>query len=214
MILPILLLTGVLTTASEALAFDVRPEPYREAVRAGAVASVTGRAATEPRRPGGPAEPITQVSVTLLPRSEALLGRLAEIRQRARSEPHVYRTSARAVVEARRALERSLAEAGDADLVRYLEVAPDGSFELDSLPAGDWIVLAQRAVFVRKGSPDLKKREREIFRRQPRMVGYYAVTVWLHELTLIGGEVARVELTDRNVWMTAIEEERVLDAGR
>ena len=214
MILPMLLLSGVLTAATAAPALDVHPEPYREAVRAGALGSVTGRVTAEPSRPGGADEPIPRVSVTLLPRSEALLGRLAEIRRQARSNPSFYRTSARAVVEARRALERSLAEAGGADLVRYLEVAPDGSFELDRLPAGDWVILAQYAVFIRKESPDLKKGEREIFRRQPRMTGYYAVTVWLHELAVVPGEVMWVELTDRNAWMTTIEEERALGAGR
>jgi hypothetical protein len=211
MILPVLLLSGVLTAAQVA---DVRPEPYREAMRMGAVGSVTGRAMAEPSHPRGADEPIAQVSVTLLPRSEVLLGRLAEIRRQARGNPDLYRTSARAVVEARRALERSLAEAGGADLVRYLAATPDGSFELDRLPAGDWIVLAQHALFIHKESPGLKKSEREIFRRRPRMTGYYAVRLWLLELVIVAGEVAQVELTDRNVWMTAIEEERVLDAGR
>jgi hypothetical protein len=208
-----LLLGAFLAADAPADPLDVRPEPYRQAVMAGAVGAISGRAVAEARRPDGAEEPITPSSLTLLPRSELLLGRLAEIRRGARRDPNLYRASAKAVVTARRWLERALAESGSGDLVRYVEVAPDGTFELDSLPAGDWILLAQHAVFVRKDSPVAKKREREIFQRQPRMSGYYAVTIWLRELKVSAGRVERVLLTDRDPWMTAIEEERILDAG-
>jgi hypothetical protein len=210
----LLVVSGLLAAAPAVVGLDVRPEPYREAMRAGAVGSLTGGAMMESRRPGAPREPITPLGVTLLPRSEALLEQLSEIRRRARDDPQFYRTSARAVVEARRTLERSLTDAGGADLFHYLEGGPDGTFELDRLPAGAWILLAQHAVYIAKPSPGLKKRDKEVFQRQPRMTGYYAVTIWVQELAVTPGGVARVELTDRNAWMTAIEEERVLDTGR
>jgi len=39
------------------------------------------------------------------------------------------------------------------------------------------------------------------------------VSVWVRELTVSAGRTEDVELMDRNVWFTGIEEERVLDAG-
>jgi hypothetical protein len=213
-----LLLAGALAAAG-ALAVaagepvDVPVERYRAAASAGRTGSVAGRAVAEPRRPTGPEEPIVPVAITMLPRSEALLRRLTEIRQGARRDARLYRTSARAVVDARRGLERALAEAGSADLVRSAEVAPDGTFELDSVPAGGWILMAQHALYVHKESAPPPRRERELFQRQPRMTGYYSVTVWLREVAVEAGRVAQVQLTDRNAWMTAIEEERVMGAG-
>ena len=44
-------------------------------------------------------------------------------------------------------------------------------------------------------------------------MGYYAVSIWLRELTLSGGGLEAVDLSDRNVWFTGIVEDRVLDAG-
>jgi hypothetical protein len=208
-----LLLAGALAAAA-AEPLDIQLEPYRKAATSGQAGSVTGRAAAEPRRPGGVEEPIVPMAVTVLPRSEALLRRLAEIRQGARRDVRRYRTSARAVVDARRGLERSLTELGNADLVRTAQAAPDGTFELEAVPAGDWILMAQHAVFVRKESPETSRRERELFQRQPRMTGYYSVRVWLRELAVEPGGVVQVQLTDRNIWMTAIEEERVLGTGR
>jgi len=43
-------------------------------------------------------------------------------------------------------------------------------------------------------------------------MGFSAVSVWVRELMVSAGRIEEVELTDRNVWFTGIEEERTLDA--
>jgi hypothetical protein len=175
--------------------------------------AVSGRAVGESGRRAEPEQPLADVSITVIPRSEALLARLAEIKAGARRDMHVYRESARRIAEARRELERALTDAGAADLVRYTAVAPDGAFEVEGLPAGRWLLLAQRTEFVKKETAPLKPREETIFRRQPRLKGYYAVTLWVEELTIAAGQSATLELTDRNVWLTAIAEDKQLDTG-
>lgn len=208
-----LLFASALAATAVAGALDIRPEAYRDNARRGAVGAVTGRALTEGPRPTAPEQPVTGVGVTLVPRSDALLTRLEEIRDRARGDLDAYRTSAGALVGARRAYERALSEAGVADLVRFTAVDPEGRFDLEGVAAGAWLLIAQRAVYVSKESPQLSRRQRQLFERQPRLTGYYVVTVWLREVTVSPGSSEVVELTDRNVWMTAIQEERVLDAS-
>jgi hypothetical protein len=192
---------------------DFQREPYRRAAGAGALGVVAGRAITEDVRRGAPPQPMTDVGVTVVPRSEAFAAELEQIRNRARREMSAYRTSARAVTEARRGYERALWQAGVAELVRFTAVDPEGRFLLEGLPAGAWLLIAQRAVFVPKQAAAPSKRDRELFERQPRLTGYYAVTFWLQPLTIAPGQTATIELTDRNAWMTGITEERLLDAG-
>lgn len=203
----------VAAVAAAAPALDVRPEDYREAAATGAVGAVSGRTVGETGRRADPEQPLADVSVTVVPRSEALLARLAEIKAAARRDMQVYRESARRIADARRELERALTDAGAADLVRYTAVAPDGAFEVEGLPAGRWLVLAQRSEFVKKETSPPKGREDTIFRRQPRLKGYYAVTLWVEELTIAAGQSATLELTDRNVWLNAIAEDKQLDTG-
>ena len=208
-----LLLALFVAATAFAAALDIRTEDYRDNATQGAVGAVTGRALAEGLRPTAPEQPVTDVGITLVPRSEAFLTRLGEIRKRARGDLHAFRTSAGAIVEARRAYERALSGAGAADLVRFTVVDPEGRFDVQAVPAGAWLLIAQRAVYTRKDSSQLSKRQRQLFERQPRLTGYYAVTIWLQELTVSPGSLEVVELTDRNAWMTAIQEERVLDAS-
>jgi hypothetical protein len=163
---------------------------------------------TDPARPGQPPASLTDVSVTLVPRSPTLLAELDRIRERSRREPDALRTSARAVAQARRDFERALWQAGAADLVRFTAVEPDGTFALERIPAGAWVLMAQRAVFVPKPGSSPSKRDRDIFEPRSPMTGYYAVTIWLRSLSVRAGESESVELTDRSAWMTAIAEER------
>jgi hypothetical protein len=189
-------------------ALDVPTEAYREAAAAGAVGIVAGRAVTDPPRPGQPPASLADVSVTLVPRSSALLVELDRIRAQARSEPDAFRSSARAVARARQDFERALAQAGAADLVRFTAVEPDGAFVLERVPAGAWVLIAQRAVFVPKPGATPSRRERETFGPRPHLTGYYEVTIWLRTLSVRPGESESVELTDRSAWMRAIAEER------
>lgn len=208
-----LLVALTVAATASAAALDIRTEDYRDNATQGAVGAVTGRALAEGLRPAAPERPVTDVGITLVPRSEAVLTRLGEIRNRARRDLNAFRTSAGAIVEARRAYERALSEVGAADLVRFTVVDAEGRFDVQGIPAGGWLLIAQRAVYTRKESSQLSKRERRLFERQPKLTGYYAVTIWLRELTVSPGSLEVVELTDRNAWMTAVQEERVLDAS-
>lgn len=206
-LLVVVLMTTLLGRAA-AEPLDVAVEPYRGAARSGALGTVAGQAVEEGGRPGEPHRPLDALAVTLVPRSPALLAKFDGIRRRARAGDRAYRTSAPALVEARRVYERALSDAGAGELVRFTAGGPDGTFEVAGLPAGQWLLIAERAVFVERPGPAPSKREREIYVPTPRLKGYYTVTVWLRELTVAAGRMEHVELNDRNAWMIAISEDR------
>ena len=81
--------------------------------------------------------------------------------------------------------------------------------------AGPWVLLASRSTTYVSKTP----LERPIppgqyrppapplpFLPPDKFAGYYVVTYWLRELTVVGGGVEAVELTDRNVWLTGVAE--------
>lgn len=202
----------LLASVVAAHGLDVDTAPYRKAAAAGALGAVSGRAWEERRTPDGAEQPFAGTAVRLLPRSGVLLARLEEIRARARDSETVYRTSATAIRRAREAYEKELWNAGAADLVQATVVDGAGAFSVGDLPAGAWMLIATRSVFVDKPSPRSNPRERKTYLPRLRLIGYNAVSVWLRELTVAAGETRVVELSDRNVWFTGVEEERVLDA--
>jgi hypothetical protein len=63
------------------------------------------------------------------------------------------------------------------------------------------------------GPPETRQ-ERLAFRGNSRLRGYDTVTIWLRELDLTGGAVPPIDLTERNAWFTAIQEDRGPDTGR
>jgi hypothetical protein len=209
----VLAVAGALQAASGLLPLDVDVGRYLAAASSGAVGTVLGQAFQEGRRPGDSPSPVSDVAVRLVPYSDALVARLEHIRRGARADARSYRTSARALQAARRALERALSDAGAGELVRFTAVSPDGMFELERVPAGRWLLIAERAVFVPRAAPPPGKQERQMFAPAPRLRGYYAVTVWLRDFSLEEGGAEMVQLTDRNAWMTAIEEEREPGGG-
>jgi len=211
---PILAAALVLAGAPLAGGFDTAPEPYREAALAGNVGVVAGRVYEERRQPTDAERGLVGTVVTLVPRSPKLLEELDAIRRGARGSAGAFRASAAALRRAREAYERALLEAGFPDLVVTLAVGPSGEFALEGVPAGDWILIASRSVFVSKPSPKEKAKVLGSYARGTRMIGYDAVTVWVRELRVTGGRGEPIELTDRNVWFTGVVEERVLDAGR
>lgn len=208
-------LAGVLALCSVAAASvtDVRVDAYHQAAAAGAVGTVTGHAREERRRPGEVEQPLVGTVVTLVPHSPALLARLEEIRTHARDSANAYRTSGRAIRLAREAYEKALWEAGGADFVRASVVDATGGFKIEDLPAGAWLLIATRSVFVERAAPRIAKRERETYAPALRLRGFSTVSVWVRELTVSAGRTEDVELVDRNVWFTGIEEERTLDTG-
>lgn len=204
------LLFGSVAAASGA---DVRVDAYRQAASAGAVGIVAGRAWEERRKPGGIEQPLVSTVVTLVPHSPALMARLEEIRTRSRDSVSAYRASARAIRLAREAYEKELWEVGAADLVRTSVVDATGNFKIQDLPRGAWLLIATRSVFVDRASPRVTKRERGTYAPALRLMGFNAVSVWVRELTVSAGRTQEVELMDRNVWFTGLEEERALDVS-
>ncbi len=204
------LLIGGVTGAH---ALDVGTETYRKAAVAGALGAVTGFAREERRSPDAAERPLAGTVVRLLPRSTALRARIEEIKTRARDSQSASVASAGAIRRAREAYEKELWEAGAAELVRATVVDSEGAFALADVPAGEWMLIASRSVFVSRPSPRPTQRERDTYLPRLRLIGYNAVSVWLRELTIVAGQTHVVELSDRSVWFTGIEEDRVLDAA-
>lgn len=204
--------TGPAAGGPAALAPDVPPSVYARAARQGETGRVTGRGYREGRRPEAPEEPLAGVTVALVPRSERLFDELNRLRRDLRQDPRRYPSSAKAVVAARRDYEQALARAGGGDLVLRATSGPDGGFDFPAVPAGPWLLLAERREWVEKAGPALSRRERQVFREQPRLLGYDAVTFWVREVSVPPGGRVSVELNDRNAWMTGIAEKRTPDA--
>jgi hypothetical protein len=212
-IVRLLLACLLLVAPAAAASLDIDLDAYRTNREAGAMGTVAGRAYEEPQRRADVDHPLPDVAVTLVPRSEDFLARLGAIKERMRNDVRFYRQSGPAIIQARRDLERALTGAGAGNLVRFTTVGPDGRYEV-SLPAGAWVAMAHRSVFNAKPSspPKLRYQGHDIFALEPPVIGYYAVTVWLREVAVARGEAATVDFNDRNVWVTAIEEKRNLDA--
>ena len=207
------LLVVALLAGPAAAAVDVDLRHYTEAERAGAAATVSGRAYAERRKPDGPDTPLAGATVVALPRSEGLVRRLEQLRDGARDSIPAYRQAATLMQKAREAYERELWEAGGADLVRTAIVDADGRFDLGRLPEGRWMVLGTWDQYVEASGPRTGRKERQTYLPSPRLVGFRARLLWLQDLALGRAERAEVELTDRNVWFSGVVEDRTVDTG-
>ena len=203
----------VLTAAAPARALDVDLQAYDEARRRGEMVTIAGRVYTERRRPNADDVPMAHAVVVALPRSEALVRRLDDLRAHARDSAAAYREAATQMRRARESYEREVWQSGAADLVRSTTVDADGRFTLSDLPAGRWMVWATHSEFLDARSPRYQARDRERYRLPPRLVGYYAERAWLREVDTTPGASRTLELNDRNVWFAGVVEDRVLDAG-
>ena len=215
--LKVLLAGAALGLASVALAaqgVDAPIERYRDSAALHELGGVRGRAFQERRRPSLPDVPLTAVAVSLLPRSDTWLVRLNAIKRGARDSVDAFRESAPSVRRAREAYEKALLEAGAGDLPLGATVDGDGRFTLDGIPAGPWVLLASRSTYVSKTPLERPIPPGQYRTPAPplpylppdRLAGYYVVTYWLRELTVVGGGVEPVDLTDRNVWLTGVAE--------
>ena len=203
----------MLTAAAPARALDVDLQAYDEARRRGEMVTIAGRVYTERRRPNAEDVPMARAVVVALPRSEALVRRLDDLRAHARDSATAYREAATQMRRARESYEREVWQSGAADLVRSTTVDADGRFTLSDLPAGRWMVWATHSEFLDARSPRYQARDRERYRLPPRLVGYYAERAWLREVDTTPGASTTLELNDRNVWFAGVVEDRVLDAG-
>ena len=207
------LLAALCVVGPASAAVDVDLKPYAEADRAGAAIPVIGRAYAERPKPDAPDRPLTGAVVLAVPRSEALVRRLEELRAGARASASAYRAAAPLMQKARDAYEKALWEAGAAELVRTTSVDATGRFDLGRLPEGRWIVLASWDSAVKGHGGQSGRKEREIYAPSPRLLGVRTRLLWLQDLAVTREGRADLELTDRNVWFTGVVEERVLDAG-
>jgi hypothetical protein len=203
----------VLASIAAASGAVVGVDAYRQAAAAGAVGTVAGHALEERRTAGGVERPLVGTVVTLVPHSPTLVARLEEIRARSRDSAKAYRASARAIRLAREAYEKEVWEAGAADLVRTSVVDAGGVFRLEDVPSGAWLLIATHSVSIDKASPRATKRERETYAPALRLTGFNAVSIWVRAVTIFAGRVENVELLDRNVWFSGVEEQRALDVG-
>ncbi|TMQ17967.1 MAG: hypothetical protein E6K82_20620 [Candidatus Rokuibacteriota bacterium] len=207
-------LLALVLLAGTAEALDVPLEPYRAASLTGVVGTVTGRIYAEARTPNGPVQPLTGTTVTLLPRSQALILELERLKEQSRQSAKAFTAAAPAMRKAQEAYERALLQAGAPDLAPRISVAADGAFRLTEVPAGDWLVVAWHSAPVDTSTPQGSARERQIYQLDKRLTGFQSVTVWLREVAVARGETASLELTDRNGWFRGVIEEKVLDTGR
>jgi len=208
----ILVLLGLLL-ASPAEAVDVDLGAYRDARRAGALGVVAGRVQAESRTPTGPPRPLAGALAVLLPRSPALWGRLEQLKAQSRESSPAFAAAAAEMRKAKEAYERDLVQAGAPDLTLMVVVQPDGSFRIDDVPAGAWMLLVWHGTTVDVSTPRTKVKDKSLYQPRPRLQGYQADTVWLRDLTVTGGETATLELTDRSGWFRGVIEEGVLDTG-
>jgi hypothetical protein len=203
----------LLVTAS-AQAQDVGVEAYWQARRAGAVGVVAGRVFAESRTPTASPRAIPGTTVTLLPRSAALLTQLERLKQRARESSTAFAAAAPAMRKAMEAYERELLQAGAPDLTPMVLVDSEGAFKIEDVPAGSWLLLAWHSTPVNLSTAKTKAKERGLYQPQARVQGFQSVTVWLREVSMVGGATVTEKLTDRNGWFQGVAEEKLLDTGR
>jgi hypothetical protein len=187
--------------------------PYLQARDAHSVGTVAARALGDPPRPTASPVPYEGVSVMLLPHSSEFEAQLQSIKEHFRDSLKHYMDATVEVTDARAAYERTLLAAGGGELIRGEVSDARGVARLAPLPAGEWILLAWRSQ--PHGSQSAKPRHENlgVFRDVPVSTGYWIVTYWLAPLAVRAGETTEVALGDRNVWLTAVREERSVRDG-
>lgn len=184
-------------------------EPYRAALERGQVGTLRGVVFLEPRQPQGAATPLAGVTIAVLPPSARLVADLEAVKAHARDSAARYMAAAGEVRKIREAYELALYQAGAGDLVFTAATDEGGRFEVPRVPAGEWVLLGRHELLHRKSPRKIPQREaRGVFLLEPPPSGYRAVTYWLMNLTVGAGEEVRVELQDRNPWLTGVEEEK------
>jgi hypothetical protein len=200
-------------------------EESLEALRRRGVAHMTGtvegRMYVERARPTAPDEPLVGVGVLVVPRSEELLDRLERMKRESRESMRAFREAAPGVRAALDAYETQLWRAGYPDAAVRAATDATGAFRV-TLPAGSWLLAAQRSVFLPVQAPrdsaaptasalDPLARYSTMpfqhFLPTARLTGFDAVTVWLRELTVAAGETVALELHDRGIWLSGVAEE-------
>ncbi len=169
------------------------------------IGTVSGTALVSGPRAASPPVPLAALEVLLVPRSDTILANLERIKRQSRDSMTGYRTAIPEIREVLETFVRDLKGSGDFLVVPRATVDDTGRFAIEDVPAGRWILLGRRSVYVDRASKDTRK-ETGTYQTQRRLVGYERVTVWLQEVTVESGVGASVDLTDRNVWFEGVEE--------
>jgi hypothetical protein len=183
--------------------------------------TVEGRIYVERTRPDAPDTALAGVGIVIVPRSRDLLERLESAKRNARESMQGFREAAPAVHAALEAHEQRLWEAGYPDAAVRTSTDAAGAFRAE-LPAGAWLLVAERSVFVATTPPrpgatataqalDPLARyttpQYQHFLPAARLLGFDAVTVWLREIEVDAGATIALDLHDRGVWLSGVREE-------
>lgn len=183
--------------------------------------TIEGRVYIERLKPDAPDIALVGVGVLLVPRADDLLERLETAKRGARESMRGFREAAPTVRAAVDEHELQLWQAGFPDAAVRTSTNAAGVFRVE-LPAGAWVLVAERSVFVslsstRPGVPpsasSLDPLARyatsayQHFLPSAKLVGYDAVTVWLRELSVEAGQTVALDLHDRGVWLSGVAEE-------
>jgi hypothetical protein len=183
---------------------DVDLARYRDAPTSG---SVAGRVYEERRRPASPDVGIAGAVIAMVPRSAAVVERLARIKEGSRVSLRRHEETIPALRRAWESYQERLVAADGATFVRSATSDDAGHFRILGLPRGDWLLLGWRTVTTTDASAGGSKFDRRTFNLKPTPGGYRTVEVWLRELEVDDGSVT-LQLTDRNVWLSGVEEQR------
>ena len=206
-------IAAVLLATVTGLAAAVELDDYVRAATSGMAGEIAGRVYEERRRPDLPDRPLQDTTITLLPRPQGLTRRLDELRRGARDSHDAFRAAVPRMLEAQHEHERDVRAAGGTGLVFTVATGTDGTFAVAGVPAGAWILIARQDTLVPKASQRSTKKDREMYRVAPALEAYRSVRLWVSEITLAGGAIEVMELTDRNVWFSGVVEVRP-PAGR
>jgi len=183
--------------------------PLLAARERGALGTIDGRAYEEGRRGGDEATPYPSVSVLLLPRSADFEAELAAIKARSRDSPDTFIEAEPKVSAARLAFQKALIDGGAGQLILGEVSDAAGAFRFQRVPEGAWALLAWRETAHASKRPAApKRREAQLYKSRPEVLGQTTVVFWWVPVTVKAGEGATVRLHDRNEWLTAVREDR------
>jgi hypothetical protein len=182
--------------------------PFLRSRDAGAVGEVRCQAWAEPSRPGGPPAPERSVSVMLLPYSAELEAQLDAVKSGQRNSLKDFADAAGRIEAARANYESALRFAGGGEFIRGEVTDDQGRIRLTGLAAGDWLLLAWKDLGHSPKHYRLQRGETRKYPDVPTSVDYSMVTYWRLRVTVRAKEASETTLTDRNVWITALKEER------